>query len=337
MKSADTVIRMLQGDITKVDTVSAIVNAANNTLLGGGGVDGAIHRAAGRELLAECRTLHGCATGEAKITKAYRLPCDYVIHTVGPIWHGGSHSEAQLLESCYRNSLALAMEHGIRTIAFPSISTGVYAYPLEQAAEIAVRTAYRFVMKHPGAFDEILWVLFDERTKKAYDDAVALLQERIDEETCGGKDPDQKKRLEFCEKYIPILQMIEDDVDLKQACSKHSVYIAPEKHDSLIEYLYRYFLKEAYKAEMVVKDYRSIIESAGISEKVNNPTVDMLNELNSTQILGCIAWHFRRDHFSEGTLISESIADGHMLRMLKAYVDKENIVRGIRTQEIGQS
>ena len=172
MKQGNTVIRTIQGDITKVDFVDAIVNAANNSLLGGGGVDGAIHRAAGRELLAECRTLHGCATGEAKITRAYKLPCRYVIHTVGPIWHGGGYHEAELLANCYRNSLQLAMERGIRRIAFPSISTGVYSYPVSEAADIAIHAASEFIRANPDAFDEVVWVLFDAGTKGVYDKAL---------------------------------------------------------------------------------------------------------------------------------------------------------------------
>ena len=179
MKQGNTVIRTIQGDITKVNSVTAIVNAANKSLLGGGGVDGAIHRAAGKELLAECRTLNGCETGEAKITGAYQLPCEYVIHTVGPIWRGGNRHEAELLGNCYRNSLKLAAEHGIRSIAFPSISTGVYSYPLEQAADIAVHAASEFVSSNPEQFDEIIWVLFDVRTKEVYDSALRTLEKEL--------------------------------------------------------------------------------------------------------------------------------------------------------------
>lgn len=168
-------IQTVQGDITKQTDVEAIVNAANTSLLGGGGVDGAIHRTAGSELLKECRTLHGCNTGEAKITGAYNLPCKYVIHTVGPIYQDGTHGEAKLLANAYRNSMQVALEHGVRMIAFPSISTGVYSYPLEEAAEIAVKTVKDFYKEHRDSFDYVRFVLFDERTRKAYDDAIMRL------------------------------------------------------------------------------------------------------------------------------------------------------------------
>lgn len=158
----------VRGDITKNHDVQAIVNAANTSLLGGGGVDGAIHRAAGPELLAECRLLGGCKTGQAKITKAYNLPCEYIIHTPGPHWNGGKSKEHELLASCYRSCLELAVNKGIRSIAFPSISTGIYSFPLNQASEIAVRTAKQFVQDHPGELDVIKWVLFDDKTLQAY-------------------------------------------------------------------------------------------------------------------------------------------------------------------------
>lgn len=158
-----------RGDITKVNDVSAIVNAANNSLLGGGGVDGAIHRAAGRELLEECRTLRGCETGQAKITKAYQLPCRHVIHTVGPIWRGGDCNEGRLLADCYHNSLEVAASHELRSVAFPSISTGVYSFPVEKAAKIAVATVDKYLEEYKGVFDRVTWVLFDERTKQIYE------------------------------------------------------------------------------------------------------------------------------------------------------------------------
>lgn len=163
-------IEIILGDITTIQA-DAIVNAANNTLLGGGGVDGAIHRAAGPELLQECRGLNGCKTGEAKITKGYRLPAKYVIHTVGPVWHGGNDNEDELLAACYRNSLQLAAKNGVRTIAFPSISTGVYRFPVNRAAGIAMREITRFLEEN-NSIDTVLMVCFDERTLKAYEQAL---------------------------------------------------------------------------------------------------------------------------------------------------------------------
>jgi O-acetyl-ADP-ribose deacetylase (regulator of RNase III) len=142
-------IELLDADITKL-AVDAIVNAANSTLLGGGGVDGAIHRSAGPELVDECRTLGGCPTGEARITQGYRLPAKFVIHTVGPVWHGGDRGEAELLASCYRNSLALAVANGVKSIAFPAISCGIYGYPNEDAARIAIREISSFLDRNPS-------------------------------------------------------------------------------------------------------------------------------------------------------------------------------------------
>ena len=168
-----TKIQTVLGDITKIQGMDAIVNAANSSLLGGGGVDGAIHRAAGKELLAECRLLGGCRTGQAKLTKGYGLPCTYIIHTVGPVWNGGTHNEAGLLASCYQNSLDIAVKKGIKKIAFPSISTGIYHFPVELAAESAAAAVKQFLLEHDGALDEITWVLFDTRTKLIYDSVVS--------------------------------------------------------------------------------------------------------------------------------------------------------------------
>ncbi len=166
-------MKIHKGDITKLK-VDAIVNAANTTLLGGGGVDGAIHRAAGKELLDECKKLNGCKTGEAKITKGYNLSAKYVIHTVGPVWNGGKHNEDELLASCYRNSLKLAVENGIKSIAFPAISTGVYRFPLERATKIAIDEVTKF-LKENDEIEKVIFVCFDDETRNTYQRTFKLL------------------------------------------------------------------------------------------------------------------------------------------------------------------
>lgn len=167
-----TKIELIKGDITNV-RADAIVNAANKTLLGGGGVDGAIHRAAGPELLEECRELGGCDTGQAKITKAYKLPARYIIHTVGPIWQGGESKEEELLALCYRNSLNLAKQYSLRTIVFPSISTGAYRFPIEKASAIALKTVKTFIEENPNILDKIMFVLFSDQDFGIYSHIIA--------------------------------------------------------------------------------------------------------------------------------------------------------------------
>jgi O-acetyl-ADP-ribose deacetylase len=166
MKNPDGRIQIARGDITRLD-VDAIVNAANTTLLGGGGVDGAIHRAAGPELLAECRTLGGCRPGEAKITRGYLLPARFVIHTAGPVWRGGKHGEPETLANCYRNSLQVALKNGIKTIAFPAVSCGAYGYPIDEAASIALKTTRDF-LANSDEIRNVIFVLWGEDVCDAY-------------------------------------------------------------------------------------------------------------------------------------------------------------------------
>ncbi len=167
----DSRIEITREDITKMN-VDAIVNAANRTLLGGGGVDGAIHRAAGRQLLEECKTLNGCDTGDAKITKGYNLPAKYVIHTVGPVWYGGNNNERELLANCYRRSLELAVNNDCKTIAFPNISTGVYRFPKDKAAEIAIKEVTEFLNKNK-TIEKVFFVCFDNENYRIYSELLS--------------------------------------------------------------------------------------------------------------------------------------------------------------------
>jgi O-acetyl-ADP-ribose deacetylase (regulator of RNase III) len=168
-------IEIIDDDITRL-SVDAIVNAANSSLLGGGGVDGAIHRAAGPELVFECRMLNGCKTGEAKLTKGYRLPAKYIIHTVGPVWRGGTNNEDQLLTNCYQNSLKLAVSHDIGSVAFPSISTGIYGFPIRRASHIAIRTVKTFLKAHQ-TLQRVIFVCFGQHDYHIYQEAAVQILE----------------------------------------------------------------------------------------------------------------------------------------------------------------
>ncbi len=174
MRPGLTSLHVAEGNIVKM-AFDAIVNAANSSLLGGGGVDGAIHRAAGKELVHECRLLGGCKTGEAKVTKGYELQADWIVHTVGPVWRGGMNGEQDLLAACYRNSLARAREKGARTLGIPAISTGIYGYPLDQASRVAVETVREVVESQPEVFDEITFVCFDAKSTTAFETALREL------------------------------------------------------------------------------------------------------------------------------------------------------------------
>jgi len=165
-------IELIKADITKLN-IDAIVNAANRSLLGGGGVDGAIHNAAGFQLTEECKTLDGCETGQSKITKGYNLPAKYVIHTVGPVWHGGDNDETELLNNCYKSSLDLALEYNIRTIAFPNISTGVYRFPKIIASGIAINTVRKYLENYDRSFDKIIFAVFDDENYAIYQEKLS--------------------------------------------------------------------------------------------------------------------------------------------------------------------
>ena len=175
MRVGSTLVEIVEGDIT-LQEVDAVVNAANKTLLGGGGVDGAIHRAGGPAILEECRRLGGCETGDAKATTAGLMKARRVIHTVGPVWRGGKKNEAALLASCHRRSLEVAREEGLRTIAFPAISTGVYGYPMKEASRIALETVTEEIEKHPGAFDLVRFVLFGEEALRTWEKALKEIE-----------------------------------------------------------------------------------------------------------------------------------------------------------------
>ncbi len=320
-------IEIQRADITKL-RVDVIVNAANNSLLGGGGVDGAIHMAAGPELLAECKTLNGCPTGEVKLTGAYRLPCSKIIHTVGPIWHGGNSGEAGKLANCWRRSLALAAEIGAHTIAFPSISTGVYAFPLDQAAAIAMKTVAEFLLLRQDYPLKVIVAAFDSKAETAYREALSRVLHAWGKPLPNAESITnpafRTKILQFCRDQLPTLKMIQAVPALQEACRKYNAYVPEEGLPcEIAAYLHNTLLKDAYNSGLVVHDYDKRVRSADPDVvKVHAPSEEWLKTLSADQMIGCIAFHFRADHFNNGSLVSDSIGNGHLYKMLCALMEK---------------
>lgn len=254
-------IRTKLGDITKMQGMDAIVNAANKTLLGGGGVDAAIHAAAGPELLKECKLLDGCKTGQAKISGAYNLPCKYVIHTVGPIWHGGNNDERALLFACYQNSLKLAVQNNIRRIAFPSISTGAYRFPTHLAAEIAVKAVKTFINDHQNDIDEVVFVLFDSHTKYVYDQAL--------KEANKANLNDLFSKYDVEEEMVKIGAEKEDENHFFSNAYPAHFVVDGLSYESVAEYL------KAEKAENLfdVNEYEKLLLKANYAKYSQNPAL----------------------------------------------------------------
>lgn len=315
----------MTGDITNIDFVDAIVNSTNKTLLTGKGVAGKIQQVGGKGLRDACRALKGCQYGQAKVTAGFDLPCKYVIHTVAMVDAGCRETE-EILKDCYTNSLRAAIDYNVRSIVFPSIGTGFNSYPADVAAKIAVRTVKDFVALNPKAFDKIIWTFVDEETKKAYDSVLDESVEGKVKKDVGEADFEIKraKRIEFCRKYIPALQMIDGDPVLKEACHNYSDHATELAHNSLFVFIYDYFMMEAYYSDMIVYDYKELVESSIMRDYVGHPDDEALEVLTSEEIIGWITWHFRRDHFVNGLLAQSSVANGYMLRMMKAYMKKEN-------------
>lgn len=309
-------------DLTKM-TVDCIVNAANSHLAMGGGVCGAIFRAAGpRELQSACDRIGYCPTGGAVITPEFALNAKNVIHAVGPVWRGGNNHEPEDLYGCYRESLDLAYGNDIHSIGFPLISSGIFGYPKDLAWREALQSCNDWVTKHPDYDIKIVFAVLDD---KVLDLGLQTMKDLGITNNEPDHDEFNRDRISWFKKYIPILQMIDDDEELKTACKEYSAYSRnTNAHNSVTSYLYRYFMHEAYDNNIVIKNYGEIVKKCGSDKEVSRPTQEFLDRLTAEQILACIAWHFRRDHFVEGSLVNDSIAGGHMLFMMKSYMNKIN-------------
>ncbi len=306
-------IKIQKIGITNLDT-DAIVNAANENLWEGGGVCGAIFRAAGSaELAAACNAIGGCKTGNAVITPGFALASKYIIHAVGPQWTDGTHNEPKLLYSAYKQSLLLAKKNELHSIGFPLISAGIFGYPLDGAWRKAIQACNDFIQNNPNYDINIIFAVLDDKIlatgEKTLRDVVK--NEKISDSV-----------IQWCRKYAVLFHTIFEDGELRSYFEKYSVYKPNTEHQGLYKIL-RTCMADAYDSNVVITDYRNIIEDGKLSEKeLSLPTKAWLNTLTEKQVLAVIAWHFRRDHFSEGSWISDSVANGHMSVLVDVLLEK---------------
>lgn len=312
--------------ITKLD-VDVIVNAANKQLQAGGGVCGAIFRDAGySELQKACDKIGFCHTGSAVITPGFNLKAKYIIHTVGPVWEGGNTGEPKKLYSCYKNSLELAKENSCHSIAFPLISSGIFGYPKEKAWRMALQACLDFISANEDYDIDIYFAVLDNSVKLLGEKTLLELTETDSNDPKSEKTAEiilEKNQKLFCLRYVQLLQAIDWDDELKDWCRNYSFYEKTVTHQGLERMLHE-LLSEAYDSNIVIHDYGQIIEDSKLDQQlISNPNEEFLSSLDKKQLLACIAWHFRRDHFSEGSLIGESIAKGILLKYVKAFLKGE--------------
>lgn len=321
-------IRIQKIGITKLHT-DAIVNAANDGLYEGGGVCGAIfHEAGSAQLTKACRAIGGCKTGNAVITPGFNLPAKYIIHAVGPRWSGGKDNEPKLLYSAYKQSLMVAKDNDCHSIGFPLISAGIFGYPVDQAWRKAIQACHDFINNNSDYDIDITFAVLD--------DGILDIGENALREIVGdGAEEDEFRNLKqaisskrpylWCQKYEMLFKLLYKDEELRKSIQKYNVYQPPKDHPEIYRMLYE-CMDDAYRYDVVVTNYGQIIEKKKISDKdVANPTYEWVETLSVEEILACIAWHFRRDHFSEGSWISDSVANGHMMIFVQGLLTNWHI------------
>lgn len=319
-------IEIVKKGITKFD-VDVIVNAANKHLQAGGGVCGAVFRDAGySELQKACDKIGFCHTGSAVITPGFNLKAKYIIHAVGPVWEGGNADEPKKLYSCYKKSLELAKENSCHSIAFPVISSGIFGYPKDKAWRKALQACLDFISENEDYDIDIYFAVLDDSAKALGEKTLLELTKTNSNKPKSEKTSEtilEENQKLFCLRYVQLLQTIDWDDDLKDWCRKYSIYEKIVTHQGLERMLHE-LLSEAYDSNIVIQDYGQIIEDSKLDQQlISDPSGEFISSLNKKQLLACIAWHFRRDHFSEGSLIGESIAEGILLKYVKALLKGE--------------